>query len=261
MITYKAFIWLVIISILAPVAGAITLLLMLVFERELEFIKSRYLKLQLEQELQQMEYIQLTQQIKPHFLFNTLNLLLSLARLKKFNELIRALENLVIFLRVSYQTRGQWAQIHEEIQFTLAYLEIQKMRFGQRLKVSYEVVPELMNAFILPYMLQTLVENAFKHGLEKKVGEAILRFSFTTKEEKIWLRVWDNGPGERKNAPDVTNGNTTNIPTKGQGLQNIRRRLNLLFSEKAKVTLTHHPEGGTEAIVFWPLLYPESEAK
>lgn len=165
MLGYNQVVILIILSILAPIIGAITLLLMLVFERELDLLKSQNNKLKLEKELRQMEYLQLGQQIQPHFLFNTLNLLLGLARLKRFNELIRSLESLSMFLRFTYRRTSQLNGIEEELQFTMYYLEIQKMRFGDRLKVFSSCPENLKKMSILPYLLQTLVENAFKHGL------------------------------------------------------------------------------------------------
>ncbi len=252
MLGYNGFIILIIFSILAPIAGAITLLLMLVFERELDLLKSQNHKLKLEKELQQMEYLQLGQQIQPHFLFNTLNLLLNLARSKRFNELIKSLESLSMFLRFTYRRKDQLNKIEEELQFTMYYLEIQKLRFGERLKVFSSCPEDMMRMSILPYLLQTLVENSFKHGLERKSGEAILTICFSQIDDKVTLSVKDNGSADIE-VPQVQ---------EGQGLRNIQRRLQLLFKEKGTLNLLTYPGEGTEVVVSWPLIYrnePELE--
>lgn len=247
MLGYNQVVILIILSILAPITGAITLLLMLVFERELDLLQSQNNKLKLEKELQQMEYLQLGQQIQPHFLFNTLNLLLSLARLKRFNELIRSLESLSMFLRFTYRRTGQLNGVEEELQFTMHYLEIQKMRFGDRLRVFSSCPENLKKMSILPYLLQTLVENSFKHGLECKSGEAVLTIAFAQIDERITLSVKDNGPADI----EVPHGQ------EGQGLRNIQRRLQLLFQDKGTLNLITHPGEGTEVIASWPLILPE----
>ncbi|SDO23727.1 Histidine kinase [Paenibacillus sp. yr247] len=250
MISYEWFTILVIIFILAPVIGAITLLWLLVFEREFALLKSQNTKLAMEKELHQMEYMQLNQQIQPHFLFNTLNLLLSLARLKKIDELVKSLEHLSLFFRFKYQIKEQLIPISKEVEYTRHYLEIQNLRFGQRLKTTVDCDEELKNALVLPYMLQTLVENSFKHGLEKKIGEALLDIKIISINEKVILEVRDNGPGE-------SNKDFTQTTHSGQGLKNISRRLNLLFKDKATLSLTHLQGNGMQVIVSWPLIYQD----
>jgi two-component system sensor histidine kinase AlgZ len=251
MITYNIYIALIIFSILTPIAGAITLFMVLAFEREIDFLKSENVKINLEKELKHSEYMQLNQQIQPHFLFNTMNLLLGLSRLKKNDQLIEVLEHLSMFLKFKYTTKEQLIPFSKELEYTKHYLVIQKIRFGQRLKVYYDLEEnESIDTLLPPYMLQTLVENAFKHGLEKRIGEAILTIRFKTEENTASLEVIDNGVGLRTAGFDLE-------ATQGHGLKNILKRLDLLFDAQASVTLRPVEGGGTSAIVNWPVTYVE----
>lgn len=249
MINYSAFTVIITVSILAPIVGAISILAMVVFERQLDLLKSQNTELALESELRQMQYIQLNQQIQPHFFFNTLNLLLSLARLKRTEELVRSLEHFSLFFRYNHQEKGALIPIAQELQFTQHYLAIQQMRFGDRLKVTVDCPPELDTAFIIPYMLQTLVENSCKHGLEHQVGEARIAIQFSSDGQFLTLEVTDNG------VPMNFEEDSIHLEHSGLGLKNVRGRLNLLFSVHGQLQLEPLPSGGTRVTSRWPLQY------
>ncbi|MFD1037296.1 sensor histidine kinase [Virgibacillus byunsanensis] len=248
MLTYNLFAALILISVLAPIAGAIALLFTLSFEREMDILKIENKKVKLEKELQQSEYMQLNQQIQPHFLFNSMNVLLSLARLQKIDYLIETMEHLTMFLRFKYQIHEQLIPVKMELDYTKHYLAIQRVRFGERLSVSINVAhQEAGTALIPPYLVQTLVENAFKHGIEKKVGPVHLNISVSIiYEDKILLEVIDNGIGLKDRTLDMKK-------SKGHGLKNIDRRLDLLFEGKYQFLIESHKIGGTKVKVIWPL--------
>lgn len=248
MLTYNLFAALILISVLAPIAGAIALLFTLSFEREMDILKVENKKVKLERELQQSEYMQLNQQIQPHFLFNSMNVLLSLARLQKTDDLIKTLEHLSMFLRFKYQIHEQLIPVKMELDYTKHYLAIQRVRFGERLSVSINVVnQEAETVLIPPYLIQTLVENAFKHGLEKKVGSVHLNISVSIiDEDKIILEVIDNGIGLKAIPLDIKK-------SKGHGLKNIDKRLDLLFEGDYLFLIEPHNDGGTKVDVIWPI--------
>lgn len=198
-------------------------------------------KSQLSQELIRAEYLNLGQQIQPHFLFNALNLLLSLTRLNRREELLKALEHLSLFLRSGYMSRPALVVIESELDLSDHYLEIQKMRFGKRLKVKVSCSEVNKKAEIIPYLIQTFIENAFKHGLERKVGVAELEVEITKTNGSIVLMVQDNGP-HPKSEVDKSDGS---------GLNNIRRRLDLIFGSEAGIELRREEEK-TQAIAWWP---------
>jgi len=255
MVNYSVFTVMITASILAPIVGGISILAIVVFERRLDLLKSLHTKLVLENELRQMRYMHLDQQIQPHFFFNTLNLLLSLARLGKTTELVHSLEQFSLFFRYSYQEKGPLIPIVEELKFTQNYLAIQQMRFGNRLKVSLDYPAELKSALIIPYMLQTLVENACKHGLENQFGDALLNVRFFIEGSFIRLEVMDNG------RPATFGPYSDADIYPGQGLKNVRGRMELLFPGQAELDLRSLPDEGTCVTARWPLQFAQGEVE
>lgn len=198
-------------------------------------------KSQLTEELIRAEYLNLGQQIQPHFLFNALNLLLSLTRLNRREELLKALEHLSLFLRSGYISRPSLVLIESELNLSEHYLAIQQMRFGKRLKINISCSEAHRKKEIIPYLIQTFIENAFKHGLEKKVGIAEIDVKVTEKNGSMVLTIQDNGPD-----PKPGTGKSD-----GSGLENIRRRLDLIFGSDAGIELRREEET-TKAIAWWP---------
>jgi sensor histidine kinase YesM len=245
----------VMFCVLAPLVGAFTLLFLFIFEKRIALLENQANKLALEKELQQAKYFQLNQQIQPHFFFNTLNSILSLARLNRMGELIRAIEVFSKFLKVKYKSGHSLCTIAEELNYSSHYLEIQKLRFQSRLTYSLEIDEELKQADILPFLIQTLVENAFKHSFEKYPGEAHLKINITLANSNVLLTVWNNTNGEHPNTEQASTGH---------GLSNIVRRLHLMYTEEETSFHLLHEAGGTRAIITWPVSYSthtEKEAK
>lgn len=253
MLSFEGFTLLILLFILAPILGAITLLFLFVFEKRIDLLENKAKKIELEKELQQSLYHQLNSQIQPHFLFNTLNVILTLARLERTEQLVRALEVFSQFLKFKYHTSEPLIPLREEIRYTGHYLEIQKLRFGDRLKATMVCDEESKGALIPPFVLQTIVENSFKHGLERKVGEAVLHVRIWREGDDVNLYVLDNGTLEpQQSAMDAGEKS-------GHGLDNIRRRLKLYFAERAGVDMRMVEGSGTEVQVVWPYV-PEFDA-
>ncbi|AOH56551.1 ATPase [Peribacillus muralis] len=245
MLSYEGFTLIIMLFILAPIMGAIALLFLFIFEKRIDLLENKNKEIQLEQALQEAQYNKLNQQIQPHFLFNTLNVILGLARLDRKAELIRALEAFSQFLKFKYKASEPLIPLAQEIQYTQHYLDIQSLRFGDRLKIDMSCPDHLTIALVPPFILQTLVENSFKHGLEKKVGEALLHIQFHLEAETMHLIVKDNG----------YIGNATSAAEEGgHGLDNIQKRLHLYFSSRARLMI-NSDERGTKVEVSWPLVF------
>ncbi|MFB7138580.1 sensor histidine kinase [Gottfriedia sp. NPDC056225] len=245
MLSYEGFTLLIMLFILAPIMGAIALLFLFIFEKRIDLLENKNREIRLEHALQEAQYNKLNQQIQPHFLFNTLNVILSLARLNRTSELIRALETFSQFLKFKYKSSEPLIPLAQEIQYTQYYLDIQTLRFGERLKTQLDCPNELYDALVPPFILQTLVENSFKHGLEKKIGEALLHIRFYQDSELVCLEVIDNG------LMGMTNSFSNN---EGHGLDNIKKRLKLYFGSNGHVLIASN-ELGTNVKVVWPLIY------
>ncbi|WP_225435377.1 sensor histidine kinase [Bacillus aerolatus] len=195
----------------------------------------------LERELQTALYNQLNKEIQPHFFFNTLNSILSLARLDRKTELIRSIETLSKLLKFKYQTNNTFITIEEELTYINYYLEIQKTRFRERLQYEISTDPKVNKAVIIPFLIQTLVENAFKHSFEKKIGDALLKIEVIKIEQAIHVTVWNNLPDHLDEK----------LGKGGLGLGNIIKRLDLLFpNDETSVQLTNSEDGTTVIAIF-----------
>ncbi|WP_161956446.1 MULTISPECIES: histidine kinase [Metasolibacillus] len=209
-------------------------------ESEVEILAVENRKIRLEKELEVSKYNQLSQQIQPHFLFNVLNTLMSLLRLKKYDELIQSMEQFIMFLKYKYEIKDHTHLIYNELKHTQNYLNIQSMRFGSRLHTNIEVDEKLLGESIIPYLIQTLVENTFKHGFDAEMEVCQIKISLYRETDDICLIVEDNGRG---------------IDTEVQyntGLSNIETRLNLLYGKHAELKILPRAVGsGVKVFCRW----------
>jgi len=242
MISYDFFSLFIMISILFPVTGFVLIILLSFLEREVNILEIENKKVSLERELQQSKFLQLNQQIQPHFLFNTLNAITSLGRLGRLADSVKSLETLSLFLRYNYMEKEPLVNFIKELQHTENYLSIQQLRFGEKLKTTLAIDPAARDTLRPPYTLQTLVENAFKHGLEKKTREKILHIALRREGNWVSLIVSDNGTHTQI---DLNHANA------GVGLTNLRKRLEITFDQKTRLTV-NRIDDITEAKVVWP---------
>ncbi len=171
-------------------------------------------------------------QIEPHFLFNTLSNVLSL--LESDPARGRAmLEDLTRYLRSSLsRTRDRMTTLGQELDLVRAYLDIWRVRMGERLRYTIEVPDKLRDMPFPPMLVQPLVENAVKHGLETKVEGGEILVSVEEHGEGYRLIVADTGLGLQDDA------------ISGIGLANVKERLEALYDGKARLILEdNHPSG------------------
>ncbi|NGP77048.1 hypothetical protein G3570_10420 [Balneolaceae bacterium YR4-1] len=185
--------------------------------------KERQLRnMEMQAELASIRLHVLKVQLHPHFLFNTLHNINSL--IYEAPEIARRLLNLLKrFLQISIKrVNKQLVPLMDELEFTGTYLAIEKTRFSDRLTINTDIEEDTINALVPSFLLQPLVENAVKHGISKKMQPGILRITSKKSGEYLNLSVEDNGPGIN----GTSNGS-------GIGLENIRQRLNQLFTENS----------------------------
>jgi LytS/YehU family sensor histidine kinase len=180
-------------------------------------------------------------QIEPHFLFNTLANLSVLVRSDP-ERAERLLADLIAWLRATLQrTREAESTLGDEIELLRRYLDILGLRFGERLRVVFDV-PEPLLARPFPLLLlQPLVENAVTHGIEPKVGGGEVRIAAVEENGRLRLLVSDTGGGLRQ---DGTGG--------GFGLENVRQRLAALFGTEASLDVRGNAAGGVSAAIEVP---------
>jgi two-component system LytT family sensor kinase len=199
---------------------------------------------QLEARLIETELKALREQMRPHFLFNTLNTIAVLVREKKSDEAVNLIARLSGLLRMSLDnTRVQEVTVRQEMDFLERYLEIQKARFSDRLRVGIAIAPEAMEIRIPNLLLQPLVENAILHGIAPKAGPGCVEVSGSVKEGRLHLEVRDDGPG-------LFNGSVR--AKEGIGLSNTRERIAKIYGAKGQLSLRSEPGHGVTVHIVLP---------
>ncbi|MDO8788093.1 MAG: histidine kinase [Sulfuritalea sp.] len=179
-------------------------------------------------------------QIEPHFLFNSLANVAALieADPKLAGQLLDAL---IRYLRSSLaRTRAEGGTLGDEMTLLTAFLDVLKIRMGERLVYAFEVAPELLAAAFPPMLLQPLVENAIRHGLEPKVGGGRITVSARRDGERLQISVIDDGLGFAQ------------TPGEGIGLANIRARLAAMYGSMARLELSSEVGAGVTATMSLP---------
>lgn len=207
--------------------------------------KSHELKsAQLEMRLMETELKALRQQLHPHFLFNTLNTIAVLVRERRHDEAVTLIARLSTLLRTSLDNIGvPEVTVQQEMEFLDQYVEIQKMRFSDRLTVHVEISPEARLARIPNLLLQPLVENAILHGVAPKNGPGCVEILGAVEQDKLRLEVRDDGPG-------IVNGHART--KEGVGLANTRERLAKIYGAHSSLLLQSQPGRGVSVLITLP---------
>jgi LytS/YehU family sensor histidine kinase len=187
----------------------------------IEFTNSEALnKVKLETLIKELELKTIKSQINPHFIFNALNSIRALVdeEPKRARQAITELSNI---LRSSIQVdKLEVTSLEKELAIVKDYLALEYIRFADRLKIEYDIEEGTLQNQLPPMMLQTLVENAIKHGLGKQPGECIIKIVSKFEEDKHVLKV-------------INTGILHHADTDGFGLQSTRERLNILYRGEA----------------------------
>jgi signal transduction histidine kinase len=194
----------------------------------------------MERQLVQARLQVLQAQVEPHFLFNTLSAVDYLIETEP-PRASRMQKALITYLRGALpQMRQESSTLGRELRLIKSYLELIKMRIEDRLEVEIAVPEGLESAQFPPMMLQSLIENAIKHGIEPKPEGGKVRVAAGVHNAQLWVEVSDTGVG-------VPDGDLLDGPTSGTGigLQNIRERLAVLYPGKSRIMLKSDPATGT----------------
>ena len=208
--------------------------------REEEAVERQSREALLQQQVVEAELRALRAQINPHFLFNSLNTIADLVVRNPQRAETMTLRLAEVFRHVLDHSSRPLTSIRDEIEFLRTYLYIEEVRFGDRLRVTIDVPPEVEREQIPSLILQPLVENALKHGLGPKPGPGRLTITVRQDGEQLQMTVEDDGMG-----PGARSSN-------GLGLANIAERLQTLYQDRASVSLRRREAGGSIATVIIP---------
>jgi signal transduction histidine kinase len=182
-------------------------------------------------------------QLNPHFLFNTLNAVSTLIVEENNRDAERMVARLSDFLRVTLECDSDVeVPLADELDFARRYLDIERIRFGERLTVQEDVEPGALSARVAPLLLQPLVENAVRHGIMPREDGGRLLLEARRMGDHLLLRVADDGPGP-PNASEAR---------EGVGLANTQARLDALYGEAHRFDLRRADGGGCEVRIELP---------
>lgn len=198
----------------------------------------------LNEQLSKAQLDALRRQFEPHFLFNTLNAITGLIRKGKNDAAISITVMLGDLLqRVLKESQRQEAPLGEELEFLQKYLDIQQMRFAERLRLQLDVPRELSAARVPTLVLQPIVENAIKHGIATRTQGGLVRISADRSDGVLTLSVYNDGPAlPRDGGRDHS----------GIGMANVRARLHSLYGDAFGLEMRDRDPGGVEVSVSVP---------
>jgi len=199
----------------------------------------------LSEELSRSQLAALRQQIEPHFMFNTLHSITGLVRDYQNDAAVSMIVGLSEFLRRALEdsNRSQ-VTLEEEVEYLQRYLDLQKVRFGERLQVDLDIPAELKRAQVPNLLLQPLVENAIKHGIARRAAGGTVRVAAAYRGGKLNLSIYNDGP----DFPADVKATRT-----GVGISNLRTRLRILHGNESELTLSDTATGAVEVVVSLPL--------
>ena len=205
--------------------------------------------------LKQAELGMLESQIRPHFIFNVLEVINVRCMAAGQYELCRMVGNLANLLRANVSNRGQQKiTLEEELRYVRYYLELQKERYGEKLRYEIELESQDLLRYYLPKLtVQPLVENSVVHGLENKRGGGSVRISIWEEEDGIDIRVWDDGVGFDAAGLFQAGSGGADRQHNHVALPNVQRRIQLLYGQEYGLSVTSAPGSGTTVLVNLPL--------
>jgi LytS/YehU family sensor histidine kinase len=199
----------------------------------------------LNEELSKAQLAALRRQMEPHFMFNTLNSIAGLVRDRRNDAAVSMIVGLSEFLRrATENSHRSQVTLAEEVEYLQRYVDIQKVRFGERLRVSVDIPADLLDAQVPNLLLQPLVENAIKHGVATRVVGGNVRVTGARRDSSVYLSVYNDGPSFPNDWQ--TNG-------AGVGLANLRTRLQILHGDASELQMRRAGADGVEVIVTLPL--------
>lgn len=191
--------------------------------QEVEFLRLNRLK-------RQAELKTIQAKVNPHFLYNSLNAIAGLITEDGAKAEAMTLKLAQLYRYSVNHTHDDFSSIEEELRILKNYLEIEQVRFGSRFKFEMSCDPALMELKIPRFLLQPLLENAVKHGLSSKAGEAIVKLKIGCKREHLQISIYDNG------SPFPVEINC------GYGFKSTYDKLKLLYGTDYQIRLINHPQ-------------------
>ncbi len=221
----------------------------------------------------QAQYLALQNQINPHFLYNTLEGIRGEALIGGVLNVAEMTEALATFFRYTISNVENLVTVEDELNNTNMYFRIQQYRFGERLQMKIECnendKTEILKCKLPKLTLQPIVENSIIHGIERKVGNGLLKIKFEITEKRLLIFISDDGIGMSyeilKQMQDSINKPSIKLISKekeqkgGIAMVNVNNRIKLLFGEEYGITIYSTPDVGTDVSIALPIILDDKK--
>lgn len=195
LLSLNLFTFFIVLGIVGGVISLTTVVVILITEKEIDYLEVEKKRARLEVLLNESKFLHLSSQIRPHFLFNTLNVISTLIRLDMKKEAEQATFAIASLMRYHLKEGEPLVTLQEELEYVRHYLTIQKLRFGNRLQWSIQANDEVLPLLIPLLTIQPLVENACIHGIEPSVAGGEIKLWVGYSQNTLLIEVTDNGNG------------------------------------------------------------------
>lgn len=210
----------------------------------------------------QFEYDSLQAKINPHFLYNTLESINSLAKLKGQQDIADSIYLLGKYLREAISSKRKFVFLEEEIQNIRNYVKIQQLSYGDKIQIIFHVDEALLETVVPKLILQPLVENSIVHGIEPKIGKGRIEITARCEKKDMFLEVWDDGVGisreQLENTMEHKSDNSGYEHTK-VGLMAVHKRIRILYGEAYGIHIHSAPREGTSIMIKLPINFEDEE--
>lgn len=215
-------------------------------------------------ELQVLEYKYraLETQIRPHFIYNALEVISSMAKIKGETEMIHIVQTISRYFRsITQNTTDQFITVQQEFDRLQDYTEIYRFMHGDNLKTTFSAREVARNAMIPTMILQPVVENALKYGLRSQEEESEVRVHAYAREGKLFITIRDRGKGLSPEQIEKLESGETSASThsSGIGMANVRQRLKLIYGDESSITFRNRQGGGVKVAIEIPFAYSEPD--
>ncbi|HIU48862.1 MAG TPA: sensor histidine kinase [Candidatus Avimonoglobus intestinipullorum] len=212
----------------------------------------------METERKKAELLALQMQINPHFMFNTLETINSIAKQEHCPDISFISQKMGEILRYNISSSGEYVRLRQEIEHIGSYLSIQKIRYGDRFDVFYDIPPELENCMVLKFILQPVVENTIKYAVQKGAGNYMIAITAEADGEMVTISVQDDGAGMtearlREVQENLENGSFSQDTS--IGLKNVHSRIRIAYGPEYGVSVFSREHVGTRVLIRFPLKY------
>ena len=201
------------------------------------------------------EFDTLQSQINPHFLYNTLDIIVWMIENEQKAEAVKVVTALARFFRISLSKGKSIITVHDELEHVRNYLMIQHMRFKNKFSYYIDAADDCLELASLKLMLQPLVENAIYHGMEFMDGDGEITLKVWKEGGDLYFTVRDNGLGMTREQVESLFSDSILVTSKkgsGIGVKNVNERIKLYFGEEYGLRIDSEPDEGTEITIRLP---------